>query len=73
MMTTIIVREHDREFARGKKMYGARFVVMVMIFMFVSAVVFVCSLFGHLLRCNQLEISQSSSKLTILGAACIWR
>lgn len=71
-MTTIIVREHDREFARGKKMYGARF-VMVMIFMLVSAVIFVCSLFGHLLRCNQLEISQSSSKLTILGAACIWR
>lgn len=36
-------------------MYGARFVVMAMIFMSVSAVVFVYSLFGHLLRFNQLE------------------
>lgn len=72
-MTTIIVREHDREFARGKKMYGARFVVAVIIFMFVSAVVFVYPLFGHLLRFNQLETLQSSPKLTLLGAACIWR
>lgn len=39
-------------------MYGARFVVTVMIFMFVSAIVFVYSLFGHFLRFNQLETLQ---------------
>lgn len=59
MTTTVTVRKHDREFARGKETYGARFVVMVMtvkikmmIFIFMS-VILGYSLFVYLLSFSQ--------------------